>query len=713
MLLVVFVQYQDSLKLFIHVVKGDCMRNLRLGLKLGGGFLLTALIVVCVGFIGVHQLGKVAEQEHVLTEESLPAVKYVLLAKAEIGSIDSIMRSLLSPYLPVVERLSSTQKLQEIRKKYVKDIEEFEKLAFAQDMKEEWDNFRDNIEEWTMFNTTAQKISQNLVKIKLSNPLAVQQQIVRFESAQRDVLTELSLLFIKENNQWKSGVKTNLAEGMEFSLQKWFAQHPNSQNPEIMEKMSTLGIFFMNFQRSVKNAEVLIASGELEEAGALMTKRVYPNARVFFGVIDELKVIVNKAADSFVQMNSLVLTDGEEAKARTFASLDRVVENVVEKSNDVTVRTEAIITQAREMIIGGMVLGVIVAIVFGLFLTKLITQPIFAGVALAQKMASGDMTGRVEVKSRDEIGTLALSLNDMADQLQKMMIDITGRVEALDTSSDELVEISDAMVIGADTTSQNATQVAASAEEMTNNQSSVAAAMEQATMNVSVVATSADQMSSTIGEIAENSSKAKTITRSAVEQSERASNRVDQLGKAATEITRVTEAITDISEQTNLLALNATIEAARAGDAGKGFAVVANEIKELAHQTSNSTLEIKEKIAGIQEATGITVREINEIKAVIADVDQIVSTIAAAVEEQNVTTTEIAENVSQAATGINEVSENVANSSIASQSIAEDIAGVNKNAVEMRGASNQVKGRAEELSEVATNLKKIMQQFTV
>jgi methyl-accepting chemotaxis protein len=113
----------------------------------------------------------------------------------------------------------------------------------------------------------------------------------------------------------------------------------------------------------------------------------------------------------------------------------------------------------------------------------------------------------------------------------------------------------------------------------------------------------------------------------------------------------VVETITEISEQVNLLALNATIEAARAGEAGKGFAVVANEIKELAKQTSAATLEIKEKIQNIQGSTDGTVKGINEISEVIRSVNEIVGTIATAVEEQSAATKEIASNIAQASRG--------------------------------------------------------------
>ena len=98
------------------------------------------------------------------------------------------------------------------------------------------------------------------------------------------------------------------------------------------------------------------------------------------------------------------------------------------------------------------------------------------------------------------------------------------------------------------------------------------------------------------------------MTEGAVAQAQKASAQVEALGKAAREIGEVLETIAEISDQTNLLALNATIEAARAGEYGKGFAVVANEIKELASATSEATMEIKNKIEGIQNTTAGTIK---------------------------------------------------------------------------------------------------------
>ncbi|MCD1595516.1 methyl-accepting chemotaxis protein, partial [Thalassospira xiamenensis] len=117
--------------------------------------------------------------------------------------------------------------------------------------------------------------------------------------------------------------------------------------------------------------------------------------------------------------------------------------------------------------------------------------------------------------------------------------------------------------------------------------------------------------------------------------------------------------ITDIAEQTNLLALNATIEAARAGDAGKGFAVVAAEVKNLANQTEKATEEIAGQISGIQKATGESVTAIEDIGRIIENINEIATTISAAVEEQGAATDEITRNVRSAADRTRTVSSSI------------------------------------------------------
>ncbi|MCP3924135.1 MAG: methyl-accepting chemotaxis protein [Desulfobacterales bacterium] len=349
------------------------------------------------------------------------------------------------------------------------------------------------------------------------------------------------------------------------------------------------------------------------------------------------------------------------------------------------------------------------------FISGKITGPLLNVISLIQVVGKGDLSKRIEMKKipKDEVGNLVKSFNTFVQTLQGTMTEISGNSGKLNGSSNGLLKISEEMADGVVKMSEKSTTVAASAEQMSSNMSSIAAAVEQSSINIGSVSKAAEEMTSTINEIAQNTEKTKINSHHAASRAKTASDNIGNLGKSAQEIGQVVETINEISEQTNLLALNATIEAARAGDAGKGFAVVANEIKDLAKQTAEATLEIKGKITSIQSSTKNTVSEIEEVAVEINNVNDMIDTVAAAVEEQSNTAKEIASNVNQAAQGIFEVSENVSLSSSAAKEIAIDIADVNNEANIMSGNGAEVSTNASGLNKLSEGLKKAVDQFKV
>lgn len=359
--------------------------------------------------------------------------------------------------------------------------------------------------------------------------------------------------------------------------------------------------------------------------------------------------------------------------------------------------------------------AVALGIFFGLIATRSIVMPIKHISDSLKDIArgDGDLTMRLTIDSRDEIGVLARYFNQFMEKLQKIIQEVAENATSLIGASGGLFDLSNKLSSVSSSLSDRSTSVAGSAKDMSAQMNSVAAASKQAAVNVKMVAAAVEEMTATVNEISNNTGNARRVTAKAVSQTQGASERVDELGHAANEINKVTEVITEISEQTNLLALNATIEAARAGEAGKGFAVVANEIKALARQTADATGEIKAKIQSIQSTTEGTVTEIDRIKKVITEVDDIVSTIAAAVEEQSVTTREIAGNINQAARGIDDVNQNVAESSETAEIIAQEINRVDHDAAQVSEESNQTSLSADQLSKMAELLKSLVGQFKV
>ncbi|MFP4039933.1 MAG: methyl-accepting chemotaxis protein [Desulfosudaceae bacterium] len=379
----------------------------------------------------------------------------------------------------------------------------------------------------------------------------------------------------------------------------------------------------------------------------------------------------------------------------------------------------SIVRFSKQQRYGNLILFVVIAVMASLLIRfmvrRSITIPLNNAVDMVKDIAEGqgDLTKRLTITYRDEIGELAGWFNVFIDNMRGMTTDIISHAGSVRNSATDLTQVSGQMAENSGQMVDKSRSVTSAMEEMDASMGTIAAAMEQATSNTDTVASSTEEMSATITEIAQNSQNASNITQNAVTKSDQASRRVKELGAAADEIGKVTETINEISEQTNLLALNATIEAARAGEAGKGFAVVADEIKELARQTAEATLDIKDKIKSIQETSFGTVQDIGDISGIINTVNETVTIIASSVEEQSASTREIASNVSEISRAIGDVNENVSQDSTAISDITEDITNVNQRASDVSGSSAHLTESANHLSELADQLYRLVAKFTV
>jgi methyl-accepting chemotaxis protein len=354
-----------------------------------------------------------------------------------------------------------------------------------------------------------------------------------------------------------------------------------------------------------------------------------------------------------------------------------------------------------------------VVILLAYVLSMSITNPIKKGVEMAHVMAKGDLTQRLDIDQKDEIGVLAKALNNMSDGLQNMFSEVSEGVSTLAASTTEMSTASDQITSSSKETADRSDSVASAAEEMSTNMDNVAAAVEQTSSNIQMIVSASEEMSSTIQEIADNTARGNETTSDAVEKAKQVSQKVNELGEAAGQINKVTETIADISEQTNLLALNATIEAARAGEAGKGFSIVAQEIKELAGQTAEATNDIGNKIAEVQVTTSESVTAIEAIVDVINEINEVVTTVATSLEEQASTTQEISNNVSQAASGVQEVNENINQASSATRDVTTEIADVSQATKDISSGSSQVNQSAWELSKLSETLGDMVKKFKI
>jgi methyl-accepting chemotaxis protein len=313
-----------------------------------------------------------------------------------------------------------------------------------------------------------------------------------------------------------------------------------------------------------------------------------------------------------------------------------------------------------------------------------IITPLANVVQIADRVADGDLSQRIEIQTRDEVGQTSHALNQAFAHMGSAVKTIADNSGSLNKASEEMTSVSH--------------QMAASAEETSAQAMVVSASAEQVNRNVETVATGIEEMTASIREISDNAHDAARVATEAVDVAETTAATITKLDESSARISDVTKAITSISEQTNLLALNATIEAARAGESGKGFAVVANEVKELARETASATEEIGTRIDAIQVDTQSAVAAIGQIGTIVKRIYEIQNAIASAVEEQTATTNEISRSVAEVATGSSDIATNISGVATATQDTASGAASTQR--------------AAQDLSEMADELQRLVKRFT-
>ncbi len=607
-------------------------KNMKIGMKIGGGFGLLILIACMLGGLAITNMGNIKGEAVILAEQYAPEVEQA--NRIERNSL-GVMYAMRGYGYTEDKAFYSTADAE--MKKLLEDIRETNAFSEKADrltkLKGEMGGIEDRVRKYGVYMTETEETIENL-------------------SEDRQKLDSAAASFMNDCGEYLQGQNERLEKELHEGIKSEKLAERLQKNILINDVIDVGNAARIATWRSQAERSPKVIEAALRNFDTLDGKYAALRSITFLDadkkLIDEIEAAgeIYRTAMGNLLKNWLRLQElGEmrtEAGDQVTSSAESLALTAVEGTLGIAEDSVDILSSSQKVMITGLIIALILGVVIAFFISNAITRPIQEAVTVADRLSEGDLTVDITVDSKDETGQMLGAMKQMVEKIK-------GVVGEILSASENVAGGSQQMSSGSEEMSQGATEQAAAAEEASS---------------------SMEQMAANIKQNADNALQTEKIALKSAEQARTTGQAVQETVTAMKDIAEKIAIIEEIASKTDLLALNAAIEAARAGEHGKGFAVVASEVRKLAENSRAAAGEISNLSGSSVDIAEDAGRMLTDLVPDIQKTAELVQEISAASNEQNTG----ADQINQAIQQLDEVIQQNAGAAEEMSSTSEELA---------------------------------------